>query len=251
MAIYYGLVFILGLIIGSFLNVCIYRIPNEESIAYPPSNCNSCSIDIKWYDLIPVVSYVYLGGKCRGCKEKISMQYPIIEIITGICFVLLYSQYDFTPRFFMFAGLTAVLIVTAAIDYNTGYIYEKVSMVGIVVAIIYVGYTFYIGGNYMDLLLGSVAAGGIIAVFAMFKAMGWGDVELTVVCGLFLGFYKGMLMLFIAIILGGIVGSYILLTKQKQRGSTMAFGPFISIGGFIALLYGEVIIEAIIRYYGF
>ncbi|MEF9933804.1 MAG: prepilin peptidase [Clostridium sp.] len=251
MVVYTIFVFILGLIIGSFLNVCIYRIPREESISYPPSNCTGCNSNIMWYDLIPVLSYIILRGKCRHCREKISIQYPIVEVLTGVLFTLIYLEFDFTYRFFFFTILTAVLIVTGFIDYYTEYIYEKVSIVGLILAVGYVGYQFYLGEAYGNLILGGLICSGVIAVFAIFKAMGWGDVELALMCGLFLGVYKGVLMLIIAVLLGGIVGSIILIRRKDKSERTMAFGPYIGIGGYIALVYGDYILEFLKNYYGF
>ena len=116
------IIFIYGIIIGSFLNVCIYRIPREESIAFPSSHCPSCGTSLKWYDNIPLFSYISLMGKCRYCKTKISLQYPIIEFINGFTYLLLYNHFDLSLVFIFYALICSVLIVITFIDYYTHHI---------------------------------------------------------------------------------------------------------------------------------
>ncbi|MEG0372255.1 MAG: prepilin peptidase [Clostridium sp.] len=249
--IYGVLVFLIGLILGSFFNVCIYRIPRGESVSFPPSHCSVCNENIKAYDLIPIISYIILRGRCRKCRDKISMQYPIIEFITGVSFLILYLNFGFTVKFFLGALLTTVLIITAVIDINTGYIYEFISVVGIIGGIIYVIYSYATNGDWVGLIIGAIIAAAVIGLFAIFGGMGWGDVEISFMCGLYLGVSSSILMLVLSIVFGGVGGAVLLLnTKKIEKGATMAFGPYIALGGFISLVYGEVIIKGFLSYYG-
>ncbi|MBZ4662427.1 MAG: peptidase [Caloramator sp.] len=126
---------IFGLIIGSFLNVCIYRIPREESIAYPPSHCTNCGYRLRWYDLIPVISYILLKGRCRSCRQRISIIYPIIEIMTATLFGLLYLKFGISISFFKYAVLFCFLIVIGTIDYLTQDVYFNTTLTGILFGI--------------------------------------------------------------------------------------------------------------------
>ena len=131
------LVVIFGLVIGSFLNVCICRIANEESIAFPPSHCTNCGYELKAKDLIPVLSYIFLGGKCRSCKEKISIQYPIVEILNAILYIAIYLKFGFTLNLFKFCLFASLLIVIGFIDFKTKYVYNSTVVFGVVSGILF------------------------------------------------------------------------------------------------------------------
>lgn len=235
-----GVLFLIfGLIIGSFLNVCIFRIPKEESIAYPPSHCTSCGYELKPKDLIPIFSYLFLKGRCRSCGDRISIRYPIIEGINGLCYLLIYSKYGISIDGIFFCILASLLIVISMIDFDTKEVYRSTTVFGFILGIIYIGISgFYSHVNYMDNILGGII--GFLIIFLIVKltkAMGEGDYEISAICGLFLG-WKGIILgLFLAIVIGGIYGSIILASKSKGRKDEMAFGPFIAIGSFISMLY--------------
>ncbi|KMT21329.1 prepilin peptidase [Clostridium cylindrosporum] len=249
--IYGVFVFIIGSILGSFFNLCIFRIPSEESIVFPPSNCPKCKSNIKKYDLIPIISYLILRGKCRNCSEKVSIQYPLIELLTGILFTIIYLYFGFSVELFLYLVLVSVLIITSVIDINTGYIYERVSLVGIIAGVVFIVYKYISSGEMLTYILGGVAAGGIIAIIILLtNGMGWGDAEVAFLCGLFLGLSSSILMIFLSIVLGGIGASILLVFGKKSRKDAIPFAPYISIGGLIALLYGEGIVKAFLSYYG-
>lgn len=251
MDIFYGvIVFIIGLILGSFYNVCIFRIPRSESIVFPPSHCLNCIGVIKKYDLIPVVSYILLKGKCRSCGTKISIQYPIVELITGILFLILYLNFGFTIRFVFYIFLISILMITSLIDLNTEYIYETISIIGGIGGVLFIAYSYFSQGEVLTYILGSLLAGGIISIFAFLGAMGWGDVEIAFVCGLYLGLYNSIVMIFLSIIIGGVVGSILLITKKKKLNTkaTMPFGPCIALGAFISLVYGNLMSNMFLNY---
>lgn len=239
------LVVIFGLVIGSFLNVCICRIANEESIAFPPSHCTNCGYELKAKDLIPVLSYIFLGGKCRSCKEKISIQYPIVEILNAILYIAIYFKFGFTLNLFKFCLFASLLIVIGFIDFKTKYVYNSTVVFGVVSGILFAVLewmeTKSIPWNY---IAGAFIGFGIIYLIVILtRGMGEGDIDIALICGLFLGIKGILVTLFLAIILGGIVATIILIFKLKERKAEIAFGPYLAIGGIIACLYGSRLID--------
>lgn len=239
------LVVIFGLVIGSFLNVCICRIANEESIAFPPSHCTNCGYELKAKDLIPVLSYIFLGGKCRSCKEKISIQYPIVEILNAILYIAIYLKFGFTLNLFKFCLFASLLIVIGFIDFKTKYVYNSTVVFGVVSGILFAVLewmeTKSIPWNY---IAGAFIGFGIIyLIVVLTRGMGEGDIDIALICGLFLGIKGILVTLFLAIILGGIVATIILIFKLKERKAEIAFGPYLAIGGIIACLYGSRLID--------
>jgi len=235
---------IVGLIIGSFLNVCIFRIPKDESISFPPSHCTSCGTRIKPYDLVPVLSYFILGGKCRKCGEKISIRYPLIELATGITFFLIYFKFGLTIELVKFTLLSCFLIIIGMIDLDTTDVYLSTTLTGIITGLLFVIITFASGSSYLTFILGGILAGGVIAlIIVITHGMGWGDFEICLLSGLFLGFKSSIVMLFFSFVLGGAIGVLLLLTKKKSRKDPIPFGPFIVMGTFIAMFFGEQIIN--------
>lgn len=237
-------VLIFGLFLGSFLNVCIYRIPRNESISYPPSHCTNCNTRIKLYDLIPVISYFILGGKCRKCRTKISLKYPTIELFTGIMFLLVFLKYGFSMNSLKYFFLISVLIPIGIIDYETTDVYFKMTLTGMIGGIIFAILGQYLGNSILDSILGGLLGGGVIALIILLThGMGWGDFEICLMCGLFLGFKLTGFMLFSSFIFGGIVGGILLLLKIKKRGDYIPFGPVIVLGAIFTIYFGESIMN--------
>lgn len=238
------LVLSLGLLIGSFLNVCIYRIPREESISFPPSHCTSCGNRIKWYDLLPVISYVILRGKCRNCKERISLRYPILELITGILYLGLYLKYGLSFSFFKYIIIVTFLIVIGIIDYETTDVYLKTTLPGIIIGIILVFVGNYLGSGIMEYVYGGLLGGGVILLIILLThGMGLGDAEICFLCGIFLGFRLTAVMLFLSFVIGGVAGGALLLLKIKSRKDYIPFGPFIAAAAIITIFIGEGLIN--------
>jgi len=248
---YYGieavLIFILGLIVGSFSNVCIYRIPRNESIIFPASHCPKCHSPIKPVDNIPLLSYILLKGRCRNCKSKISIQYPIVELLTGLIYLVIYLIYGLSIQSLIYIILSSALIIIAFIDLNEQIVPDVISLPGIVAGLVLSFFVPYI--SFIDSASGIVVGGGIILIIglagsAIFKkeAMGGGDVKLAAMVGAFLGWRYIIISLFLGFFLGAIVGIILILSKIKSREDTVPFGPFIVLGSFITLLWGEKII---------
>ena len=249
---YYGinavLIFILGLIVGSFSNVCIYRIPKNESIIFPASHCPKCNSPIKPVDNIPLISYILLKGRCRNCKSKISIQYPVVELLTGLIYLIIYLIYGLSVQTLIYIILSSALIIIAFIDLNEQIVPDVISLPGIVIGFIISFLVTYI--SFINSALGILAGGGIILIIGwagsvIFKkeAMGGGDVKLAAMIGAFLGWRYIIISLFLGFFIGALAGIILILSKIKNREDVVPFGPFIVLGSFVTLLWGEKIIS--------
>lgn len=241
---------ILGLLIGSFLNVCIYRIPREESISYPPSHCGNCNHKLGALDLIPLFSFLFLKGRCRYCKEKISLRYPLIECLNAAIYILIYLMYGDIVLTAKYCLLTSLLIVIGCIDFNTQYVYTSTTIFGGIIGLLFcIGQAIFFKEDYKNLLFGALI--GILTIGLIVfitKGMGEGDIEIAGVCGLFLGIKGIIFTLFIGIIIAGFVGIIVLLSKIKGAKDKMAFGPFLSTSAIVYILYGNQLIEMYFKY---
>ena len=237
--------FLAGIIIGSFLNVCIYRIPKEESIAYPPSHCGSCGHNLNMLDLVPIFSWLFLRGRCRYCGEKVSKQYPIVEGATGLLFVFLYLKFGFTIELLKYMVFTSILIVVGIIDFKTQDVYDSTIIALGIIGVLFTIIEFFINKqiSFIGIILGIAIPALIISIFAWLGAMGWGDVEIIGVVGLFLGFKMNMLNLFISIVLVGIAAFVLMIWKRRGGKDTMAFGPYIALSSYITLLFGSELLQ--------
>lgn len=234
---------IIGLCIGSFLNVCIYRLPKNESISFPPSHCQNCGYRLKVKDLVPVFSYMFLKGKCRNCGEKISIQYPIIELTNALLYVCVYLRYGLTIETIKYSIFVSLLLVIGMIDFKTTLVCMETTIFGIVVSVIFMGYSWYSTKAFpLDNVLGGAIGFLIIWLIVKLTAgMGEGDIDIALVCGLFLGKKGIAITLFFGVILGGIAGAILLIGRKKGKKDEMAFGPYLAMGAFIALMWGEKI----------
>ena len=243
-----SIIFILGLIIGSFSNVCIYRIPKKESIVFPASHCPNCNSTIKAIDNIPLLSYFLLKGKCRKCGEKISIRYPIVEFLTGVIYLLIFLVYGRSLQTLIYTLLSSALIIIAFIDLDEQIIPDEISLPGIVIGFVLSFIVPYI--SYFNSILGTIVGGGIIFLIALvglaiFKkeAMGGGDVKLSAMIGAFIGWKYIMISLFIGFFIGAIAGILLILLKIRNRDDLVPFGPFIVLGSFITILWGKNILS--------
>lgn len=238
MQLYYSfLIFTLGAIFGSFLNVVIYRLPRHESIVHGSSHCTNCQTPIKAYDLIPIISYLILGGKCRKCHHPISLRYPLIELLTAVCFYLMYQTFGLDFNLAIGLILTTILIIITMIDIDTMDIYDRFHIMILGLAITYL---FITPVPMIEHVIGFFIISIPLYVIAYLTGgIGGGDIKLMAVSGLLLGYKATLVAFFIAVVLGGIVAMGLLVTKQKERGSQMAFGPFLCLGIYFAYLYGN------------
>lgn len=235
------LVLTLGLLIGSFLNVCIYRIPRKQSIAYPPSHCPKCDESLKPVDLIPVISYFLNKGKCKYCGDKISLQYPTVELLNGLIYLFLYFEFGLSIIFIKYIILSSLLLVISFIDYKLKIIPNQLvifgSIIGLALNIVNFNQSFLTG------IVGMVIGGGIFLIIALVGPMGGGDIKLMAMLGLFFGWQLILLITFLSFIIGALVSVVLLAFKIKSRKDEIPFGPFISMAAMIAIIYGDQIIE--------
>lgn len=252
--------FLAGMCFGSFLNVCIYRIPLEKSVAFPSSFCPGCETKIKARDLIPVISYIILKGRCRNCKSHISIQYPLVELLTGIIWLLTYFRYGLSFETVALFFLFTVLIPVAFIDLVHMIIPNGLVLVGLAGGIpVFLYHVFYRPFLLYDSTLwyaplqGAISTAGILFIvsiigFLIYKddgALGMGDVKIFLPIGLFLGWKLSLVTLFIAVILAAIVGIILMIFKVMNRKSAMPLGPFIVLAAIITGLIGPYFLNII------
>lgn len=242
------LIFIYGLIIGSFLNVCIYRIPREESIVFPSSHCPICNTTLKWYDNIPFFSYMLLKGKCRYCSTKISIQYPIVETLNAIIYLILFYYFKLSLDFIYLSLISSVLIVITFIDLKEMIIPDVLVIILLILSVLYKILNYYLYNvppQILNSLGGLLIAGGLfLAIVILSKGgMGGGDVTLISALGFILGIKYILLNIFLSFILGAIISIILLITKIKDRKDPIPFGPFIILGFYITVLFGERIMN--------
>lgn len=242
------LILIYGLIIGSFLNVCIYRIPREESIAFPSSHCPNCSTSLKWYDNIPLFSYLSLKGKCRYCGSKISIQYPAIEVLNAIIYIVLFYYFDFSLDFIFYALISSVLIVITFIDLKEMIIPDVLVLTILILSVLYKMLNYFIYNipfNIMESVLGLLLAGGLFLLIIVLSkgGMGGGDMTLIAALGFILGIKNILLNIFLSFLLGAIISIILLATKIKTKKDPIPFGPFIILAFYIVVLWGEQLVD--------
>jgi leader peptidase (prepilin peptidase)/N-methyltransferase len=242
------IIFTIGLVIGSFSNVCIYRIPRNESLVWPGSHCPKCSKPIKFYDNIPLISYIILKGKCRNCGEPIPLQYPIVELATGLFYLALYLFYGLQLIALVYMILCSVLIIISFIDLKVEIIPDTISLPFIVIGFLL---SFFLRNiNPLDSMLGIITGGGSLLLVAIFgsklfkkEAMGGGDIKLAAMIGAFFGWKLTLLSLFLSFFLGSIIGIIVLAASKDKSNNIIPFGPFIALGAMISMFWGNAIIH--------
>lgn len=233
----YIIIFIFGITIGSFLNVCIYRIPLGESIVTTPSHCMTCGRKLKWYDMVPVFSWLVLGGKCRNCKSKISVQYPIIEGVNGILYVMICAVNGLEWSSVIYCFMASALLVLSIIDWRT---YEIPFGINVFLFVLGIAMTILDRGNLVEHLIGMICVSvllGILYLLTGGRAIGGGDIKLMFACGLILGWKLILLAFFLGCIIGSVV--HIIRMSVKKAGRMLAMGPYLSAGILLAALWGN------------
>jgi leader peptidase (prepilin peptidase)/N-methyltransferase len=247
---------ILGLAVGSFLNVCIDRLPQNKSIAFPPSHCEACQHKLAAKDLIPVFSYLRLRGRCRYCQASVPRRLFWVELATAVVFALLYWWFVvFNPEpsivtFAVLAFYASLFIIIFVVDLEQGLILNKVVYPGMVVALLLSLYplpwlTESMGMRVAYAALGGAIGFGIFLLIAIVSrgGMGWGDVKLAALIGLATGFPMVFVAIIMAAILGGIVAVALVIAKKRERRGTVPFGPFLAVATMITMLWGSNILN--------
>jgi len=262
-------VFLFGLIIGSFLNVCILRIPSGKSIVLPASACPKCGEAIRPYDNIPVLSYLLLGGKCRGCKTKISWMYPLVELLTGLLFLGCFYAFGISVETGKWAAFSAIMVVLVFTDLRERILPDVVNFTGLAIGLIFSLFTKPTDGtalwianhlfdypppapvlSLVDAILGAAVGGGLLWVVseAYFKlrgreGMGLGDVKMMLMAGAFLGAKRTLLTILAGSLLGSVLGVAIILARRKDTDYELPFGTFLGAGALLVVFFGTPLVN--------
>ena len=241
-------IFLFGAAVGSFLNVCIYRLPRSLSLVHPRSKCPHCETPIAFYDNIPILSYLLLGGKCRHCSTAISLRYLVVELAAGLCAMAVVTRYGLIWEALLLYGLVAALLVVTFIDMDHKIIPNVISYPGIVIGFAASFFSRFI--TYKESLLGIAVGAGILLLvasgyyfFTKKEGMGGGDVKLLAMIGAFLGWEAVIFTLFVGSAVGTVLGIAVALKTQKGRKAAVPFGPFLSLGAILYLFHGQAIVS--------
>lgn len=249
MILFYIIVFLYGIVIGSFLNVLIYRIPKKENLVMTRSHCMSCGYQLRWFDLIPLFSFLALGGKCRKCKTRLSVQYPIIEALNGVLYLAVFARYGVSVESLLYCLLFSALLALSVIDFRTYEIPTGFNYFILTLGLIRVVTDF---GNWPEYAIGLVAVSLVLYLIYRVSngaAIGGGDVRLMAATGLLLGWKRNIL----AFLLGCIIGSVIHLARMKisKADRVLAMGPYLAVGVAIAAMWGTEMIAWYLGILGF
>jgi len=243
-----SIVFLFGTLIGSFLNVCIYRIPEGLSVVRPASRCPECFEPIRWYQNIPILSWLVLRGKCGQCGASISIRYAAVEMLTGLLFVMVVTVFGFSFVSFIYAVFIASMVVITFIDIDHQIIPDAISLPGIIVGFIFSFFNPSLA--WSDSIFGILLGGGSLYVVAFIyelltkkEGMGGGDIKLLAMIGAFLGWKSILPIIFISSLLGTIVGIPLMLFKGETSKFAIPFGPFLALAAVVYLFFGEAIVQ--------
>lgn len=256
-----ALAFLGGACIGSFLNVCIHRIPREESIVHPRSRCPGCGMLIAWYDNIPLLSFLRLRGRCRGCGAKISLRYPFVEMLTAVLFLAIWNRFGFEPRTLIFMGLTAALIVATFVDLDFMIIPDRISLGGMPAGLLFSALVPSLHGQesavpaLIESLIGLAAGSGSLYLVGYFgklafkkDAMGLGDVKLLGAIGAFLGWPGVLFTVLISSLIGATAGVAMILAGAREWQARIPYGPYLAVGAVTWILGGSAWWDAYIHW---
>lgn len=237
----YIIVIIIGLLFGSFTNVIIVRMPREKSIVFPPSHCPNCKEPLRATELIPVLSYIFLKGSCRNCGAKISLRYPLVEILCALLFLGVFLEKGMTITTIAGWILVVILLGAAFIDIDYGIIPDRLTYSGMIIGLLLSFGTL----GFVPALIGLLAFGGLLLSVAIVSqgGMGGGDVKLAAAIGAFAGIGGSAVTLFIASLTGTIFGLGVILIKKTGRKTPIKFGPFLAVSAYIAFLFADKIIN--------
>jgi leader peptidase (prepilin peptidase)/N-methyltransferase len=249
------LFFVTGAMIGSFLNVCIVRLPYEKSVITPGSHCTKCKKPIRWFDNIPLISYFVLRGKCRDCGAKFSIRYPLVELLTALTFLEFFLYYGLTWLLLPYLIMVSGFIVGTIVDLEHRILPDEVTLGGAIAGLVCSVLIPQLHGTDSRILalgqsgLGILVGGGSIYLMGLFgewvfkkEAMGGGDVKLLAMIGSFLGWKFAILSFFLAPFFGSIVG---IIEKIRTNDSTIAYGPYLALGALVSLFWGNKLIYLI------
>ena len=244
---------VLGLVVGSFLNVCIYRLPRRQSVNWPGSRCTSCDRSLSWYENIPVVSWLVLRGRCRTCGERISVMYPIVELVAGVLFAAGYLIYGSTPLLAARLAFACAMVVLFAIDLRHHLLPNVITVPGIVVGFLL---SLMLPPGWKASLIGLVAGGGVLFAIAEgyyrlrgIEGLGMGDVKMLSMIGAFLGWKLMLLTLVLASFAGSVIGVGVIALGRGGMKAALPFGTFLAVGALTAAVVGDPIVDWYLGFY--
>lgn len=253
--------FAVGAAVGSFLNVCIVRLPEGKSLVRPGSACPSCGAPIRWFDNIPILSFLFLRGKCRRCGLPISWRYPAVELLTAILFVLLLHRFTHALALAVYIGFVCALVVVSFIDLKHYIIPNEISIPGIFIGLALSLLPARLAGgqlvtsSFLSAVIGCIAGGGILYLAGIFslvvfkkEGMGGGDIKLLAMVGAFLGWKLALMTIVVGSMLGAVVGILLILFRLKGRTDYIPFGPYLSLGAILSLMYGDHILRLYLQF---
>ncbi len=237
---------LLGLCLGSFANVCIYRIPLNKSIVHPASLCPHCGAKIRFFDNIPLISYLLLRGRCRVCNVHISMRYPLVEVLTALLSLALFVRFGFELQYILFLVFSVILVILSFIDFDYKILPDVLTLPGIAVGWLV---SFLPGGiSWVDSLIGLIAGGGSLYLVAVVyeritgrEGLGGGDIKLLAMIGAWMGWMSLPLIVLMSSLGGAVIGSIFILAGGKGARTQIPFGPFLSLGALCYLFFGREI----------
>ncbi len=232
---------IYGLFIGSFLNVCIFRIPSGMSIVKPPSSCGSCGHRLNYIDMIPVFNYIINKGRCRYCGACYSIQYPVIELLNGVLYALTYLKFGLTVNSILYCAMISILITVSMIDMKHKIIPDSLNIAGAMAGIIFI----LVNKTYLTGIIGALTGFGLfVAIAILTNAMGGGDIKLMAALGLMFGLKGTLFITLFSFVIGAAVSLFLIVLKIKGRKDEIPFGPFISLSALIYIFFGFEIIRS-------
>jgi len=231
------LVFIYGLIFGSFFNVVIYRLPMEKSLIRPRSSCGTCGHVLRPVELIPLISYIVQRGRCKHCHEKFSMRYPMVELLTGVLFLVVYMKIGWTVELMRGLFLVSLFIIISFIDLDHQIIPDGLNLILGLVGLVYLFLVQPFPVSHA--LYGFLVGGGFLFIVALIGPMGGGDIKFMAAMGIWFGLGYTLMILLLSFIIGGLVSASLLLLRIVDRKTAIPFGPFLCIGSLIVLLFGN------------
>jgi leader peptidase (prepilin peptidase) / N-methyltransferase len=246
--VWYAIVAAFGAVIGSFLNVCIYRLPRVESIVWPGSHCPACAASIAWYDNIPVISYLWLRGRCRNCHVPISMRYPVVEAMNAAGYAIILGTFGLTWTAVLYGILFSALLVVGGTDLTHKIIPNVVTVPGIALGLLGAATVLPVGP--VNAVLGVLVGGGILWALAwaspyLFgrEGMGGGDIKLMAMIGAFLGWKPALLTIMIGSLTGSVIGIGLIALRFMKRDEYIPFGPFLVFGALVSLFFAEPLVD--------
>jgi leader peptidase (prepilin peptidase) / N-methyltransferase len=246
---------LLGLAVGSFLNVCIYRIPRGGSIVRPRSQCPGCGYLLRWYDNVPLLSYFLLRGRCRGCRAPISIRYPIVEVATMAVFVLHVHVFDWTALMAVRLVFACALVVLFAIDLEHQLLPNVITLPGIVAGLVA---STMLPPGLRDALIGTIVGGGVLWLigeayyrYAGQEGMGGGDVKMLAMVGAFLGWQLVLVTLVLSSVAGSLIGLLVIASRRGGMKYALPYGTFLALGALAASLAGDQIVAWYVGLYEF